>query len=183
MTELVPSPTDPVAPSVGVGVLQRWAAPLVAGASVGALVVLREAAHAHVLQQWMVIGLVGIGLSVTIAGAVGDSPQDVERQLKAAMNTELVDGNLKLAKNRGQIRIEGNTLGGDLFVVDNTTDDLLLARNQVRGNVQVNKTRGASEIAFNTISKKLQCTDNTPWPVSVANVATEQAGQCALGAP
>jgi len=49
---------------VGVGVLQKWAAPLVAGASVGAVVVLREAVHADVLEQWMVIGLVGVLLTV-----------------------------------------------------------------------------------------------------------------------
>ena len=49
---------------VGVGVLQKWAAPLVAGASVGAVVVLREAAYADVLEQWMVIGLVGVLLTV-----------------------------------------------------------------------------------------------------------------------
>lgn len=49
---------------VGVGVLQKWAAPLVAGATVGAVVVLREAAYADVLEQWMVIGLVGVLLTV-----------------------------------------------------------------------------------------------------------------------
>jgi hypothetical protein len=49
---------------VAVGVLQRWAAPLVAGASVGAVEVLREAAYADVLEQWMVIGLVGALLTV-----------------------------------------------------------------------------------------------------------------------
>jgi len=49
---------------VGVGVLQKWAAPLVAGATVGAVVVLREAAYADVLQQWMVIGLIGVLLTV-----------------------------------------------------------------------------------------------------------------------
>lgn len=49
---------------VAAGVHQRWAAPLLAGASVGAVEVLREAAYADVLEQWMVIGLVGILLTV-----------------------------------------------------------------------------------------------------------------------
>jgi hypothetical protein len=49
---------------VSVGVLQKWAAPLLAGASVGAVVVLREAAYADVLEQWMVIGLVGVLLTL-----------------------------------------------------------------------------------------------------------------------
>lgn len=46
------------------GVAQRWSAPLVSGAVVGTLVVLREAAHAQVLPQWVVIGLVGTALTV-----------------------------------------------------------------------------------------------------------------------
>jgi hypothetical protein len=49
---------------VSVGVLQKWAAPLLAGASVGAVVVLREAAYADVVPQWVVIGLVGVLLTV-----------------------------------------------------------------------------------------------------------------------
>jgi len=49
---------------VSVGVLQKWAAPLLAGAAVGAVVVLREAAYADVLEQWMVIGLVGVLLTL-----------------------------------------------------------------------------------------------------------------------
>jgi Tol biopolymer transport system component len=43
------------------------------------------------------IGLVGVALAATIVGAAGGAAQDAERQLKAAMNTELVDGNLKAA--------------------------------------------------------------------------------------
>jgi hypothetical protein len=46
------------------GARLRWAAPLVAGASVGTLVVLREAVHAQLLPQWMVIGAIGITLTV-----------------------------------------------------------------------------------------------------------------------
>jgi hypothetical protein len=49
---------------IGVGVALRWAAPLLAGAGVGLLLVLRESVHAQVLPQWMVIGLVGLGLTV-----------------------------------------------------------------------------------------------------------------------
>ena len=47
-----------------VGLLRGWAAPLVAGAVAGAVVVLREAAFAQVLPQWAVIGLVGVTLTV-----------------------------------------------------------------------------------------------------------------------
>ena len=50
--------------TVGVGAATRWSAPLVAGASVGAVLVLREAQHASVLPQWMTIGLVGLLLTV-----------------------------------------------------------------------------------------------------------------------
>jgi hypothetical protein len=49
---------------VFVGVFTRWAAPLVAGAAVGAMVVLREAAYADVVPQWVVIGMVGVVLTV-----------------------------------------------------------------------------------------------------------------------
>jgi Tol biopolymer transport system component len=42
-------------------------------------------------------GIAGIALAATIVGAAGGAAQDAERQLKAAMNTELVDGNLKAA--------------------------------------------------------------------------------------
>lgn len=49
---------------VAVGLARGWAAPLVAGAGVGALVVLREATYAQVLPQWVLIGLVGLALTV-----------------------------------------------------------------------------------------------------------------------
>lgn len=49
---------------VGVGVVRRWSAPLLIGASVGLVVVLRESVHASVLPQWVVIGIVGIVLTV-----------------------------------------------------------------------------------------------------------------------
>ncbi|WP_159083793.1 SCO7613 C-terminal domain-containing membrane protein [Nocardioides terrigena] len=49
---------------VAVGVSQRWSAPLVAGAVTGALVVLREGTFAQVLPQWVLIGLVGVLLTV-----------------------------------------------------------------------------------------------------------------------
>lgn len=45
------------------GVRLRWAAPLLAGAGVGAVVVVREAAHASVLPQWVVIGAIGLTLT------------------------------------------------------------------------------------------------------------------------
>ena len=48
----------------------------------------------------LLIAIAAVALAATIAGAAGaagDAGQDAERQLKAAMNTELVDGNLKLA--------------------------------------------------------------------------------------
>jgi hypothetical protein len=51
-----------VAVAAGVGL--RWTAPLVAGAAVGTVLVLREATHAQLLQQWMVIGLVGVVLTL-----------------------------------------------------------------------------------------------------------------------
>jgi hypothetical protein len=49
---------------VGEGVWLRWSAPLVAGATVGVVLVLREAAYAQVVPQWVVIGLVGTVLTV-----------------------------------------------------------------------------------------------------------------------
>ena len=45
----------------------------------------------------LLIAIASVALAGSIAGATGDAAQDAERQLKAAMNTELVDGNLKLA--------------------------------------------------------------------------------------
>jgi hypothetical protein len=44
----------------------------------------------------VLIAIASIALAATIVGASG-AQQDAERQLKTAMNTELVDGNLKLA--------------------------------------------------------------------------------------
>lgn len=49
---------------VGVGIARGWAAPLLAGAVVGALVVLRQGSLAEVLPQWVLIGLVGVALTV-----------------------------------------------------------------------------------------------------------------------
>ncbi len=45
----------------------------------------------------LLIAIASVTLVTTLAGAAGDAGQDAERQLKTAMNTELVDGNLKLA--------------------------------------------------------------------------------------
>ena len=45
----------------------------------------------------LLIAFASVALAANIVGATGDAAQDAERQLKAAMNTELVDGNLKLA--------------------------------------------------------------------------------------
>lgn len=45
----------------------------------------------------LLIAIASVALATTLAGAAGDAGQDAERQLKTAMNTELVDGNLKLA--------------------------------------------------------------------------------------
>ena len=46
------------------GVLLRWSAPLVAGAAVGVVLVLREAQAAQIAPQWLLIGLVGTVLTV-----------------------------------------------------------------------------------------------------------------------
>ena len=45
----------------------------------------------------LLITIASIALAATIVGASGEAQQDTERQLKTAMNTELVDGNLQLA--------------------------------------------------------------------------------------
>ena len=91
----------------------------------------------------------------------------------------VIDGNLKLAKNVGLIRIAANRVGGDLQVLENTSPDMLIAHNQVSGNVQLAKSVGPSEVVGNTIGKTLNCTDNQPRPVSVDNVAQRLDGQCA----
>ena len=49
---------------VVIGAGNRWAATLVAGAGVGAALVLREAQYAEVVPQWVLIGLVGTVLTV-----------------------------------------------------------------------------------------------------------------------
>jgi len=49
---------------VVIGASNRWAAPLVAGAGVGAALVLREAQYAQVVPQWVLIGLIGTLLTV-----------------------------------------------------------------------------------------------------------------------
>ncbi|CUR55364.1 membrane hypothetical protein [metagenome] len=53
------------------GASLRWSAPLVVGAAAGLLLVLREAAYAQLLQQWVVIGLVGVLL--TVAGVTWET--------------------------------------------------------------------------------------------------------------
>lgn len=50
---------------VAAGVALRWAAPLLAGAGAGALVVLRQGTLAEILPQWVLIGLIGLALTVT----------------------------------------------------------------------------------------------------------------------
>lgn len=49
---------------LGAGIALRWSAPLVAGAAVGLVLVLREATYASVLPQWGMIGTVGVVLTV-----------------------------------------------------------------------------------------------------------------------
>lgn len=49
---------------VAVGLARGWAAPLLAGAAVGALIVLRQGTLAQVIPQWVLIGLVGVALTV-----------------------------------------------------------------------------------------------------------------------
>jgi hypothetical protein len=49
---------------VAVGGARHWAAPLLAGAAVGALVVLRQGTFAELLPQWVLIGLVGVALTI-----------------------------------------------------------------------------------------------------------------------
>lgn len=49
---------------VAVGLVRGWAAPLVAGAVVGALIVLRQVTHVQVIPQWVLIGIVGVVLTV-----------------------------------------------------------------------------------------------------------------------
>ncbi|QIX25445.1 hypothetical protein ncot_01705 [Nocardioides sp. JQ2195] len=46
------------------GASLRWSAPLVAGALIGAPLALREVTHAVTLPQWLVIGLIGVVLTV-----------------------------------------------------------------------------------------------------------------------
>lgn len=48
---------------VTVGLVRGWAAPLLAGAAVGALIVLRQGTLAEVIPQWVLIGLVGVALT------------------------------------------------------------------------------------------------------------------------
>ena len=56
---------------IAAGASLRWSAPLLVGAGAGLLLVLREAAYAQLLQQWVVIGLVGAVL--TVAGVTWES--------------------------------------------------------------------------------------------------------------
>lgn len=49
--------------AIAAGAGMRWSAPLLAGATVGALVVLREATHAQVLPQWVTLAVVGLVLT------------------------------------------------------------------------------------------------------------------------
>ncbi|WP_067433925.1 SCO7613 C-terminal domain-containing membrane protein [Nocardioides jensenii] len=63
---------------LGIGITLRWSAPLVAGATVGLLLVLREATYASVLPQWALIGT--IGLVLTVVGVTWESRmRDVKR--------------------------------------------------------------------------------------------------------
>ncbi len=56
---------------IAAGASLQWNAPLLVGAGAGLLLVLREAAYAQLLQQWVVIGLVGALLIV--AGVTWES--------------------------------------------------------------------------------------------------------------
>ena len=56
---------------VAIGLARGWAAPLLAGAAVGALIVLRQGTLAQVIPQWVLIGLVGVAL--TSSGSRGSS--------------------------------------------------------------------------------------------------------------
>ena len=74
--------------------------------------------------------------------------------------------------------VEGDEIGGDLQILENTA---LFARrlnnNRVGGNMQVFKNMGApTSIVRNSIQGALQCGENAPPPVVAANTAAQQ--QC-----
>lgn len=64
---------------LAVGLARGWAAPILAGAAVGGLVVLRQGTLAELLPQWVLIGLVGVVL--TTAGVTWEQRLQELRRL------------------------------------------------------------------------------------------------------
>jgi hypothetical protein len=74
--------------------------------------------------------------------------------------------------------VEGDEIGGDLLILENTAlSPRLLNNNTVGGNMQVFKNMGApTSIVRNVIQGALQCGENAPPPTVAANTAAQQ--QC-----
>ncbi|MBW1819660.1 MAG: PASTA domain-containing protein, partial [Deltaproteobacteria bacterium] len=106
-------------------------------------------------------------------------------QAEEALRVELIEGTwvdgdvqIKLSRDKGEIRILDATIGGNLQLEDNN-GVFDVRRNMVHGDLQVFKNRAEIAIVSNDINGNLQCKENDPAPRGGQNrVGGNKEDQC-----
>jgi hypothetical protein len=82
----------------------------------------------------------------------------------------VVAGDIQIEKSSGKIRVIGNTIGGDLQIVENLTGAYSAVNNRMQGDLQFFKNNGRGVINGNRVGGNLQSKENSPAPVVRRNL-------------
>ncbi len=98
---------------------------------------------------------------------------------KIDINSNTRTGNNVLLRRGVEVSIDGATITGDLQLEANT-GPVRVESNTIIGNLQAksNKDGGSIIISSNQIGNNLQCQDNNPAPTGGGNTAKQKEGQC-----
>jgi hypothetical protein len=96
----------------------------------------------------------------------------------------VLEGNIHVMKNQGNVFVEQNTLvKGNIQVEDNfNLFQLIVEHNQVPRNIQAYKNMGSGPkvVRFNIAGQSVQCFENQPVFAGFPNTAPNLEGQCGV---
>ena len=99
----------------------------------------------------------------------------------------VMEGNIHVSKNQGNVFVEENMLlKGNIVVEDNfNLIQLIVEHNETPRNIQAYKNMGAGPkvVRFNIAGQVIQCFGNQPIFVGAPNTAPRAEGQCGLVEP
>jgi hypothetical protein len=100
---------------------------------------------------------------------VGGNIQIQEATAPARVNALLVQrvvvaGDIQVEKSSGKVRVLGNTIGGNLQIVENLTGTYTANNNRMQGDLQFFKNNGRGVISGNRVGGNLQSKENSPAP-------------------